>query len=288
MTLSAIFKQASKNYLLISKPGIILGNAITTAGGFAMAAGSSFDGKLLTAILIGLSFIIASACIFNNYIDRKSDEKMERTKQRAFVTGMIKAGRAIILAISLGLAGTFLLAYFAHLLAACIALFGFFVYVVAYSFSKYSTPHATLIGSIAGAVPPVVGYCAVSGRIDLGALLLFGMVAMWQMPHFYAIAIFRLEDYTRAGIPVMPIKRGILATKIQMLAYIVIFLFICTELTVFHYTGQVFLIAAIILSLTWIALGMDGFRGNNDRLWARKMFFYSLAVITVLCFTIPF
>ncbi len=280
--------QAARAYFSITKPGILFGNAITAFGGFALASKGQFQPGLFLAMLIGLSSIIASACIFNNYIDRESDEKMARTKDRGFVTGQIDVKNAIAFAIVLGLLGTFCLAYFTNLLTVGLALFGFAVYVGVYTFFKYRSMHGTWVGSFAGAVPPAVGYCAVSGRFDLCALLLFAMVVLWQMPHFYAIAIYRLNDYEKASIPVLPLKKGIRATKIWMIFYILAFTAITSLLTVFNYTGILFLAMTILLGAAWLGLSLKGFSCENDQHWARQMFFFSLVVVTLLCIVIPF
>lgn len=275
---------AARSYTLLTKPGIMLGNAITILGGYFLAARGSVDLQLLLATVIGLSLVVASSCVFNNYIDRKVDAKMARTKHRALVTGAITPFKALLFAIVLGCIGTLLLALYTNLLALCVALFGFFVYVLLYSFSKYYSMHGTLIGSIAGAVPPVVGYCAVSNHLDAGAWILFVILAVWQMPHFFAIAIFRQKEYANAGIPVLPIVKGIHTTKVHMLLYVIAFLAISPLLTVFGYTGYAYLILAVLLSLGWLYLAFLGFRlkGNDDMIWARKMFTYSLLVVTVL------
>lgn len=282
------FTFATRTYCLLTKPGIIMGNAITTAGGFALASRGSFNFLLFLATLIGISLVIASACVFNNYIDRVADEKMERTKNRALAKGAISSRSAILFAIVLGFMGIFTLSFFSNILALGIALFGFFVYVVLYSFSKYHSIHGTLIGSIAGAVPPVVGYCAARNSFDSGALILFVMIALWQMPHFFAIAIYRLKDYAAASIPVLPLKKGMHATKIQMTYYIIAFTGVACTLFAFNYVGYAFLIVASILGLAWLMLCIKGFKSNNDQLWARKMFIFSLVVVMGICFAIPF
>jgi heme o synthase len=287
MNLSTAVK-STKTYFMVTKPGIILGNAITAAGGFALASRGQFDLGLFLTTLVGLALIIASACVINNFIDRASDEKMARTKNRALVTGMITQGSAIRFAIVLGLLGATSLIVFSNLLAMAIALFGFFVYIVLYSLSKYHTVHGTLIGSIAGAIPPVVGYCSVSDRIDLGSCLLFLMIVMWQMPHFFAIAIYRLEDYAKASIPVLPIKKGIHVAKVQMLLYVIAFIIVSFTLTAFHYTGHLYLIATALLGIAWLWLCFKGFHCDNDRIWARNMFLFSLVIVTTLCVIMPF
>jgi len=265
-----------------------MGNALTAAAGFALASKGFFDFWLFLATLEGLALVIASACVFNNYIDRELDGKMERTKNRALVRGLISPQRAIIFAIVLGLLGTLILALFTNLLTVVVALFGVFVYVVLYSFSKYRTIYGTLIGSIAGAIPPVVGYSAASGHFDAAALILFIMIAMWQMPHFFAIAIYRLKDYTGASIPLFPIKKGLLTTKIHMVLYITLFIAASVMLTILGYTGYAYLIVVVLLGITWLVLCIKGFKCKNDQRWARQMFIFSLVIVTALCVVIPF
>ena len=271
-----------KTYYLLTKPGIIIGNLITTAGGFALASKGQIDPALFLALLLGLGPVIASACIFNNYIDRISDAKMARTKNRPLAKGAIAPWKAIVFALALGVIGLILLLLYTNFLAALVAFGGFFVYVILYSFWKGSSMHATLVGSISGAVPPVVGYVAVSGQIDLGAALLFLILVLWQMPHFYAIAMFRQKEYEAASIPVLPIMKGIHATKVQMLLYCIAFALSCALLTLLGLTGKAYLIVVSILSLSWIYLSIRGFQAKNDIAWARSMFRLSLVIITVL------
>lgn len=287
-TASLSFTQVFKAYLVLIKPRIILGNVITAAAGLFLAAKGQIYGGLFLATLVGLSSIIASACIFNNYIDREADRKMSRTQRRTAATKLILPQNALLSAALLAVLGTLLLAFFVNFLTTGIALLGLFVYVVLYSFSKYRTTHATLIGTIAGAVPPVVGYSAVSASLDEGAFLLFLILTLWQMPHFFAIAIYRLEDYAKASIPVLPVKKGIFVTKVQMLLYLIAFIAASCLLTVFGYTGSLYLIAAILLGLAWLKICLKGFKCADDQLWARQMFRFSLIVITGLCLVVPF
>jgi len=276
-----------KAYSQLTKPGIILGNLITAVAGFMLATkGASIQFGLLCATLTGLGLVIASACVFNNYLDRHRDQKMERTRNRPLVQGVIALPHALIYAAGLGILGLLILALFTPALATWVALAGFFGYVVVYGYWKYRTTHGTAIGSIAGAVPPVVGYCAVTASFDWGAALLFALLVLWQMPHFFAIAIYRLEDYVAADIPVLPAKKGIPATKIQMLLYIIGFVAVSLMLTLMGYTGYVTLAVAALLGLTWLALCITGFKSGNDRLWAKGMFRFSLIVITGLCLVI--
>ena len=265
---------AIRTYSLLTKPGIILGNVLTAAAGFALASKGSLNFQLFAATLSGLSLIVASGCVFNNYIDRVADEKMHRTRNRALAKGLIAPRSALLFAGCLVLLGALFLALFTNLLTVGIALTGFVVYVFLYSFIKYRSTTATLIGSIAGAVPPVVGYCAVSQRLDLSCALLFVTIALWQMPHFYAIAIYRLEEYAAASIPVLPLKKGIKATKIQMLLYTLAFIAAASLLC--GYPGA-------ILGCAWLGFCIAGFKSKEDKVWARQMFLCSLIVVLGLC-----
>lgn len=275
------------NYYLLTKPGIIFGNLLTVAAGFLLASKGRIDLGLFLATLIGLIFIIASACVFNNFIDCEIDKKMERTKKRALPAGLISGQNAIVFAVLLGIIGNAALYFYTNLLALMVADVGFLVYVLLYSFVKCRTIYATAIGSLAGAIPPVVGYCAVSGRLDMGAFILFAILVLWQMPHFFSIAAYRLDDYTSAALPVLPVQKGMFRTKVHMTIYIAAFIIAAALLTLFNYTGYSYLAATTCLGLAWLALCLKGFSCNSDRLWGRGMFRFSLAVIAVFCLMIP-
>ncbi|MCX6995085.1 MAG: heme o synthase [Chlamydiae bacterium] len=276
------------NYYLITKPGIIMGNLITYAAGFFLAAKGLGQGMLFVITLLGLGFIMASACVFNNYIDRNLDKKMHRTKNRALAKGLISERKALIFGVILGVIGNGLLFAYTNTLTLFVADIGFFIYVVIYSMWKSRTIYGTAIGSLAGAVPPVVGYCAVSNQFDLGALILFSMMVLWQMPHFFSIAIYRFNDYKAGGIPVLPVIKGMLRTKIHSVIYIVLFLIVGSLLTLFHYTGTIYLVAFLILNMVWLLLALQGFRIKNEALWGRQMFIFSLVLITIISVIIPF
>lgn len=238
------------------------------------------------ATLAGISLVIASACIFNNTIDREADAKMPRTQNRPLVTRLISVQHAILFAVLLGVVGFVTLFLYTNLLTTLIAITAFFIYVILYSFWKYHTTHATLVGSFAGGAPPIIGYCAVSNHFDMGALLIFVTVALWQMPHFFSIALYRLEDYTAAGIPVLPVKKGTQRTKIQMIFYVFAFVIASLMLTLVGYAGILYLTMASLLGLGWLWLSFKGLKCVSDVLWARRMFLFSLLIITLLCLTL--
>jgi protoheme IX farnesyltransferase len=287
-----------KDYYSLTKSGLVYGNLITVIGGFALGAATIGDGinfLVLLATLIGISLVMASGCVFNNIIDRDIDARMDRTKDRALITGKISANKANIFGAILGLLGFLILALFTNFITLCVALFGFFAYVFLYSlWAKRRSIHGALVGSISGATPPVVGYAAASGHLNGGALILFLILVCWQMPHFYAIAIRRAEDYAKGGIPVLPVKRGIRATKFAMLFYMSAFVVAASLLTVFGYEGYTYLAIVVALGLIWFALCIKGFaisdknatNAAENQTWAKKMFFFSLIVMVTLFITI--
>jgi protoheme IX farnesyltransferase len=270
-----------KAYYLLAKPGIIYGNALTAIGGYFLAAKGTFDLSVFLSMLFGLSFVIGSACVFNNIMDQGIDSKMARTKKRALVRKTIPEFNAVVYGSILGIIGLLLLLSNTNVLTALIAFIGFIFYVIVYGIFKRKSVHGTVIGSISGAVPPVVGYCAVTNNLDLGALFLFIILVIWQMPHFYAIAIFRHDDYTAASIPVLPVKKGLFQTKIQMVMYIVAFIIVDAFLFVFHYTGYTYLIVMTLLGLIWLGMTLRGFNTIDKNRWAREIFFFSLILITI-------
>ncbi|WP_226813644.1 heme o synthase [Candidatus Profftia lariciata] len=273
-----------KQYLQIIKPGIIFGNIISVIGGFLLASKGRLDIPIFIYIILGISFVIASACIFNNYIDRDIDKVMERTKHRVFVKGLISSKITLIYAILLGIIGIIILYLAANPLTVVLALIGFIVYVVIYSlYMKRKSIYGTLIGSLSGAMPPIIGYCAVNKDFDTGALILLTIFCSWQMPHSYAIAIFRFTDYQKAKIPVLPVMKGITVTKKHITIYILVFMGATMMLPLAGYVNYQYFTVVVVVSSYWLYLSLSGYRKKvNNFLWARKMFLFSIVTIIIL------
>lgn len=272
-----------KQYLQVTKPGIIFGNLISVVGGFLLASKGSIDYPLFLATLVGVSLVVASGCVFNNYIDRDIDKKMERTKNRVLVKGLIAPNATLVYATALGIAGFVLLYTAANPLAMWLAVMGFVVYVGIYSlYMKRHSVYGTLIGSLSGAAPPVIGYCAVTNEFDAGALILLAIFSLWQMPHSYAIAIFRFKDYQAANIPVLPVVKGISVAKNHITVYILAFMIATLMLTLSGYAGYKYLVVAAAVSVWWLGMALRGYKTENDSIWARKLFVFSIVAITSL------
>lgn len=272
-----------KQYLQVTKPGIIFGNLISVVGGFLLASKGDIDYPLFIATLLGVSLVVASGCVFNNYIDRDIDSVMERTKNRPLVRGLIDPKISLVYASVLGIAGMALLLVAANVVAMLIAVVGFVVYVGVYSlYMKRKSVYGTLVGSLSGAAPPVIGYCAVTGQFDTGALILLLIFSLWQMPHSYAIAIFRFKDYQAANIPVLPVIKGISVAKNHIILYIIAFMFATLMLAISGYAGYKYLIVAAAVSVWWLGMALSGYKTTNDRVWAHKLFMFSIVAITSL------
>lgn len=272
-----------REYLLLTKPGIILGNLISFLGGFFLASGGRADILALAKCAPGIALVMASGCICNNLIDRDIDRIMTRTRRRSLVTGAISLRAAGALAAVLGAAGFGLLASGGGLLTAGVVLSGLLSYVVLYSlFGKRHSVHGTLIGSLAGATAPVAGYCAARGQFDRVALALLLIFCLWQMPHALAIAIARLRDYAAARIPVLPVVDGIARTKRHILSYIIAFLAAAETLPLLHVVGGAYAVAVALVGAGWLRLAWTGRTTADDRAWARGVFGFSLVVVLVL------
>lgn len=272
-----------RKYVLVAKPGIVCGNLIAATGGFLLASGGRTDLPLLAATVLSISFIVASACVFNNCIDRDLDRKMGRTRNRVLPGGLMSQQVAVRYGSLLGLIGFSLLGAAANALSFAVVLGGFAIYVGVYSsYLKRNSYSATIIGSLAGAAPAVAGYCAVRGCFDLGAAVLLLIFCLWQIPHSYAIAINRLDDYRVAAIPVLPLKLGTAAARKHIIGSIFAFTAAAVLLTFCGYTGYGYLTAAAMLGLSWLFIAWKGYPALDERLWARKLFFFSILCIFIL------
>lgn len=278
-------KSSLRDYYYLTKPGIIYGNLFTAAAGFLFACRWHVNFGLFIATLAGIALVIGSACVFNNYIDRNLDRKMDRTKGRALAAGRISVPNALIYAAMLGAGGFLVLALNTNTVTVILGAVGFVDYVALYGLSKRHLTQGTLIGSISGAVPPAAGYTAVTGHFDSSAIILFLILVFWQMPHFYSIAIYRFDDYKNAGLPVLPVVKNIALVKRRIMAYIVIFTAISLLLAIIGHAGFIYMVMALALGVTWFYRGLKNYQAG-DKDWGKQMFLFSLIVICGLSVTI--
>ena len=273
-------EKRSKSYLQLVKPGITLFNTISGVSGFFLAASfASFNVLALVGTVFGISFVIASACVMNNILDRDIDKRMKRTAKRDVASGVISIKKALSFGIVLGVIGFGVLAYLTNAITLLLGVIAYVWYVAIYGYAKRTTVYSTLIGGVAGALPPMAGYTALTGTIDAGAILVFLIMFFWQMPHFYAIAMFRQSDYASANLPVWSVKYGLKSSKVQIIAFTVLFAIVFALPTAFGYTGIFYLVASIVLSLYWLYKGISLYNKVDDIKWARTMFGVSLLIM---------
>ena len=254
---------------------------MAAAAGYLFASKWQIDWPVFAALIFGATLVIASAGVLNNYVDRDLDRKMTRTKKRPLASGQISDLATIVYAAVLGIAGFWILSY-TNWLTWGIINAAYFSYIVVYGLAKRYTVHSTLVGTIPGGASLVAGYTAVTNRLDEATLILFLIMLSWQMVHFYAIAIYRLKDYTAAKIPILPAKKGVKATKIYMLVYLIIFIIAVSSLTVIGRTGYIYLVTMVLLGSVWLRKVIEGFSTGNDERWAQGVFKFSLAVLLAM------
>jgi heme o synthase len=271
-----------KTYLELIKPERTLANVITALAGFLLGANGHIRLGLLLYTLIGITLVIASACVVNNLTDRRIDRKMTRTAKRALVSGKISSARAWIFAAVIGAVGFLVLGVHVSGLVVILGVIAYLDYVIAYGYFKRRSSISTLVGTVCGSMSLVAGYCAAIGHLNWGALILFLIMVFWQMPHFYAIGLYRKKDYKAAGLPVLPVIKGDKTTKRQMLLYIVAFELACLSLAVFGYAGVFYAVVVILLGVYWLQLALSS-QEQTTEAWARKMFSRSLTVLCLLC-----
>jgi len=206
--------------------------------------------------------------------------KMDRTRGRLLAQGDINIDHAFVFAIVLLLAGTALLYSMANPLSAVVVLLGYVFYVFFYTmWYKRNSVYGTLVGSVSGAVPPLVGYLAVTNYISLEAVLLFALFCLWQMPHSYAIAMFRMQDYKNAGIPVLPLVSGIEKARKHMIAYVVAFNLVALALFLLGNGGYEYLVVAAGVCFIWTQVTFKKVTEENYVEWSKAVFKVSLLVV---------
>lgn len=277
-----------KHYLEIIKPKIIFGNLVSLVSGFLLASKyTTINYFYFFDVLIGVSLIIASGCVMNNFIDRDIDKIMTRTKNRVAVKNFISSISILIYAIVLFILGFLFLFFFTNKLTILLVLIGFIIYVIVYSlYMKRNSIHSVVIGSLSGGLPPVIGYCAVTNCFDICAFILMIIFILWQIPHSYAINICYIKDYQKAQIPIIPIIKGIKQSKIFIVIYIVIFIFSTLLLKIYNYTGFTYLFITSLTNIYWLIMAIKNFNILNDVDWSYKIFVYSIIVVINLSFAI--
>ena len=271
----------ARDLVALTKPRIISLLLVTTIAPMFVAGDP--DWMLVVAVFVGGYLMAGGANAINMYIDRDIDDRMARTRLRPIPAGRMQPREVLFFGILLATTATFLLARAANVLTAALALAGFYFYVFIYSrWLKRSTPQNIVIGGAAGAFPPLVGWAAVTGRLDLTAIYLFLIIFYWTPPHFWALALLKQHDYGRAGVPMAPIVWGERETMRQMLWYT----FILVPLTILPVTfgalGAVYAACALALDVWFVALVLRVMRSTQWTAAAWRMYKFSLLYLALL------
>ena len=242
-----------RGYLELTKPGVQALLFVSCISG--MLIGSDFKPPINTFFfgLLGISFLAASSAVINHIFDKQIDAKMERTSSRPLVVGDITNNQAIVFSVFLYLSGSWMILTFANALTWILTTLTFLFYGFIYTrYLKFMTSQNIVIGGLAGAMPPLLGWTAISNTIEPNALLLVLIVMVWTPPHFWALAIHRLDDYSKADVPMLPVQKGVAFTKQHILLYTVL-LIVCTLLPyATELFNEVYLVCAVILGLIFL------------------------------------
>ncbi len=270
----------------LTKPRITTMVVATTLCGLWLArrelTGGQLDARTAAFTLLGTTLVVSGANALNMYLERDSDALMARTRNRPLPARRLAPDLALAFGLALSAVALPLLTFGVNAMTGLLAAVALVSYVLIYTPLKRRTTLALPIGAIPGAIPPLLGWTAVAGRIDAPGLLLFGTMFFWQLPHFLAIATFRRDDYARAGLLVLPVVRGDAVTRRHIVAYLVALLAVTLALVPVGVGGPVYLASASVLGLGFLGLGVAGLRpGAGDR-WARGLFFGSMVHLVLL------
>lgn len=265
----------------LTKPSITRMCLMMAGGGMALAPGS-VDWVTGVSAFVGIALAVGGANAFNMWWERNTDGLMSRTKRRPLPTGRLSAAVAFKFAAGLSLASLVVLALGTNVLTAVLAGLAIFSYVAVYTPLKYKTPSALIIGAIPGAAPPLLGWTAVTDSIDPPAIVLFAILLVWQLPHFIAIAIYRKDEYARAGIKVVPLVRGEPMAKIQAVAWALVLVPLTLLLVPIGGAGSLYFISAALLGAGFLGWSFTGLDNNAGVRWARNYFLVSLVYLPAL------
>jgi len=264
------------NYLALTKPRLLPLVLFSGLPALVLAAGSWPSPAIVVSTLLGTAFCAAAANSLNSYFERDRDALMERTQSRPLPAGALRPGPALAFGLTLGVAGTAMLWEWSGRAAAGIAVSAIAVYIFAYTlWLKPRTPFAVVVGGFSGAIAPLIADAAVDGRVGAAGLLLFAIIFVWQPPHFYAIALFRRDDYAKAGFPMLPDRIGEAATCRRILAWTAVLLPVTLLPALLPGLGAIYLVTALVLGGLFLRAALR-LRARRDLESARALFLISL------------
>ena len=281
-------RNALSDFVEICKPRIALLVLVTTFSGMWLASSANLSFDLIFLTLLGTGLASAASGAFNNYVDREVDKLMARTRTRALPCSRLHPQQALWLGVMLSLWSFTILFYLVNPLTAFLVQATTFFYVVIYTmWLKRTSPLCTEVGGVAGAMPPVIGWAAVTNEIAWPALVMFLIMFIWQPPHFWALALLRKDEYRKAGLPMLPVVSGDRATKIRMLLYTIALIPASLAMYYLNLVGPTYLVLALVLGIAYLVLTIDFARKPITHKSTRKLFGFSILYLLGL-FTLIF
>lgn len=271
-----------RDYLELCKPRVVLLMILTSMVGMALVPSQYFSWFVFVVANIGIALVAFGAAVVNHIVDRHIDCLMRRTEKRPIVQGKVSTKNAMVFSALLSVIGIAILIAYVNVLTATLTFLSLVGYAGIYTFYlKHATSQNIVIGGLAGATPPLLGWVAMTGHIDLNAIWLVLIIFIWTPPHFWALAIYRVEDYAKANVPMLPVTHGIAYTKLNILIYTIILL-IVTLLPFFtHLFGWIYFIAAIILNARFIHWAIRLLRTDDPRV-GFDLFRFSIVYLMLL------
>lgn len=271
-----------KSYYQLCKPNVVYMMLICAFVGMLLAEDSVNSIGYLFIALTGIAFCAASAAAVNQVIDRNADASMSRTDQRPIPQGELSATHASVFAFVIGVAGALILYFLVNTLTMVLTLASLIGYAFIYTvYLKRATPQNIVIGGLAGAAPPLLGWSSVSNTIDPHALLLVLIIFVWTPPHFWALAIYRKDEYAKESIPMLPVTHGVIFTKLQIVLYTIILFIVSVLPYVVLMSGEIYLFSALILSALFLYYSVNLYFSNNDE-DAMRTFQFSIYYIFLI------
>jgi protoheme IX farnesyltransferase len=271
-----------RDLVALTKPRITALNVAATAVGLALAPGGA-GAALVAVTIIGTTLLVGSANTLNMYLEREIDGLMARTRRRPLPAGRMAPWVALAFGVLQALVAVPLLTFGANALTALLGAIALLGYVLVYTPLKQRTVHALLVGAVPGAMPPLLGWTAVTGDLSAPALALFAVIFFWQIPHFLAISMFQGSDYHRAGLKVMPVEHGDRATRLAIVVSLILQVAVTLLLVPLGLGGPVYLGGAALLGALMLGWGVVGLRRTEQRPgWAKGLFLASIAYLPVL------
>jgi protoheme IX farnesyltransferase len=271
-----------RNYIELCKPKVVTLIVFTAVVGMLLAVPGIPPLDTLIYSTVGIALAASSAAAVNHFIDQKADAEMKRTQNRPLPKGELSSKNVIIFALVIGSIGMALLIFMVNTLTAVLTFLSLIGYAIIYTvYLKKMTPQNIVIGGAAGAAPPLLGWCAMTGEIHPYALLLFLIIFVWTPPHFWALAIARREEYAKVEIPMLPVTHGPEFTRLHILLYTVLLLIVTLLPYLTGMSGLIYLMAAVPLGLGFIYFAILMMRRKDDRT-AMRTFGYSIIYLMVM------